>query len=139
MDISNYFEIVSTNNQIFHFKLKNFWDEKFIQKGGPVFWENFVNGVDSFGKERFVVLADLSGFKAPTEETRSYIGKGMKYALANGLYKSVELIDKTVPKMGVDQAAKEVSGDNFRVITKDKSEALEIVKKLKSEIVAKAA
>lgn len=134
MDITNYFEVVSTEDRVFHFKIKNFWDDNFVKNGGPVFWDSFVKGVDSFGKKKFVVLADMSAFKAPSEETKKYIGKGMKYALENGLHKSVELIEKAVPKMGVDQAAKEVSNNDFRVVTRDKTEALELIKKLKSEI-----
>lgn len=134
MNISNYFEVVSTDNQIFHFKIKNFWDDNFIKNGGPIFWNSFVQGVDSFGKKKFIVLADLSEFKAPSEETKNYIGKGMKYALANGLYKTVELINRAVPKMGVDQAAKEVNASDFRIVTNDRTEALETIRKLKADI-----
>ncbi|MEP3127660.1 MAG: hypothetical protein ABJO42_13245 [Ekhidna sp.] len=134
MQLSEYFKVISTNDHVLHFELKNFWDKKFTEELGATFFAEFKNAVDSFDKEKFIALADLSGFGVPSNEAKEYIGKGMKYALENNLYKSVEIIPKTISKMGIDQAAKKSVQDDFRVVSKDKSDALRIVEDLKREI-----
>lgn len=134
MQISEYFEVVSTNNRVLHFELKNFWDKKFTKELGATFFEEFKKAVDSFNNEKFVALADLSAFGVPSSDAKEFIGKGMKYAVENNLYKSVEIIPKAIAKMGIDQAAKKNVQDNFRVVSKDKSDAMRIVEDLKKEI-----
>ncbi len=134
MHISDYFQVVSTTNRILHFELKSFWDKKFTTELGDVFFEDFKRAVDSFNKEKFVALADLSEFGAPSNEAKEYIGKGMKYALEHNLYKSVEVIPKAISKMGVDQAAKNSVKEDFRVVSKNKSEGLKMVEDLRKEI-----
>ena len=134
MRISEYFEVVSAKDQVLHFELKNFWDKKFTTELGDVFFEEFKKAVDSFDKKKFVALADLSEFGVPSSEAKEYIGKGMKYALENNLYKSVEVIPKAISKMGVDQAAKKSGKDDFRVVSKDRSEGLKLVEALRKEI-----
>ncbi len=125
---------VTTSGNVLEVTLKGFWQDSQVDEIGKSLGEDFFEAVDSFEKNRFLVIANLSDFGIPSEKAKVYIGNCMKYGLDNGLHKSVEVLPKAMTRIGIEQAAKSTSNDDFRVKVKSLPEAYEKIETLKEEL-----
>ena len=134
MNTSDYFEVVSTDNRVFHLRLKGFWTDKVVLQIGTEFLALFKEAVDSMGGEKFLVLADTSQFKPPSLSAKEVITETMKYAKAHGIYKTVEVMPSAVTRIAIQQAAQESGKDDFRVVVSSVEEGWEKIDELKQNL-----
>lgn len=134
MDIAEYFEVVSTNDRVFHFRLKGFWTDKVAEQIGERFLSLFKNAVDSMDGEKFLALADTSEFKPPYSKAKAAITQTMKYAREHNLHKSVEFMPSAVTQVAVRLAARESGEDDFRVVVTSMEDARAEINRLKQEL-----
>lgn len=134
MDISDYFEVVSTSGRVFHFRLKGFLSDAVVAEIAEPFYDKWCAEVDSMQGEAFLTLADTTQFKPPAESAKALIGKCMKYGKEKGLYKTVEVMPSAITKMAVRQSAEQTGHDDFRVVVSSVDEAIEKVNELKPQL-----
>ncbi|MBV6647344.1 MAG: hypothetical protein KI790_17935 [Cyclobacteriaceae bacterium] len=129
----SYFEVV-TEDRVLKATLKGYWKDSIVDEIGPAIVEAFKKAADSIPQDKFLVLVDMSQFGQPTEKAKYYLEQCMAYGLTHGVHQAVEIVPKTLLKMGLDQAAKNVSKDLPRIIAKTHQEAETILAKLKAEL-----
>jgi hypothetical protein len=134
MESSDYFEIVSTEDRVFHFRVIGFWTDEVLAQIGAQFLDLIERGVDSMGRERFLLLVDTTEFRPPSEKVREVMTRVMVYARERNLYKTVEIMPSAITRIAVQQAAKESGKDDFRVVVATLEEAWEQIDRLKQEL-----
>lgn len=131
MKITDYFEVVSTSDRVFHFRMKGFWTDALVAQISTQFLRQFNEAVDSMRGRRFLALADLTGLKPPSEKTKESIAQAMRYARDHSLYKTVEVMPSAVTRIAVRQAAEESGNDDFRVVVSSVDEGWAEISKMK--------
>jgi hypothetical protein len=134
MEASDYFEIVSTEDRVFHFRVMGFWTDEVLAQIGTQFLDRIEQGVDSMGGEKFLLLVDTTEFKPPSQKVREVMTKVMVYARERNLYKTVEIMPSAITRIAVQQAAQETGKDDFRVVVSSVEEAWEKIDELKQEL-----
>jgi hypothetical protein len=134
MDVSEYFRIVSAEDNVIHFEHRGNWTDQVIEQMGDEFFRQWKEAVDSMGGERFIVLGDISNFTAVGPKLQEYLTRGMSYALEHNMYKAVEVISRAQAQIGVKDAAMKTERPGFRVFATSLAKAQEIVEKLKEEL-----
>lgn len=133
MQLSDFFQVKSTQNQILHFKLKGFWNDQFVNELGDQFVNEWKRTVDSMGG-KFIALADAAEFKPYTTSAKNLVSKTMEYAQSKGLYKAVEVLPDAVAQLSVKEAASSTENKDFRVIVSSLSEGQARANELKKEL-----
>ncbi|MEI7646148.1 MAG: hypothetical protein WCJ55_17910 [Chloroflexales bacterium] len=131
MKITEYFEVVSTNDRVVHVRLKGFWTDALVAQISTQFLKQFNEAVDRMRGGRFLALADLTELKPPSEKTKESIAQAMRYAREHNLYKTVEVMPSAVTRIAVRQAAEESGTDTFRVVVSTVEDAWVEINKLK--------
>jgi hypothetical protein len=134
MNITDYFEVVSTEDRVLHFRLKGFWSEGVMEQMETQFIALFKNTVDSMGRQGFLVLADTTAFKVPSAGAKAAMGQTMMYAREHNLIKTVEVIPNAIVKLGIQDAAKTTGEDNFRIMVNSVEEGWEKINELKKSL-----
>ena len=134
MDTSDYFEVVSTQDRVFHFRLKGFWTAEVAAQAGVQFLTIFNEVVESMGGKKFLILADNTDFKSPSKEVKEAMTQSMKYARERNLYKAVEVTPSALGRLGIQQAAEELDKDDFRIVVTSVEEAWEKINELKQSL-----
>ena len=122
--ITDYLQ-VKTEGKILKAAPKGFWSDTITAKYGDELLTTFKNGVDSFGGSPFVVLADMSKFKQPTENGKNIIGQMMEHAAKNGMHKAVEILERNMMKVALDATAKDKIEEGGRIIVGSYDEGLD--------------
>jgi hypothetical protein len=134
MEASDYFEIVSAEDSVFHFRVKGFWTDEVLAHIGTQFLDRIEQGVDSMEGEKFLLLVDTTEFKPPSQKVREVMTHVMMYARERNLYKTVEVMPSAITRIAVQQAAKESGKDDFRIVVSSLEEAWERINELKQEL-----
>lgn len=134
MNYADYFEVVSTNDRVFHFRLKGFWSDEVMVELEKPFLTQFFQSVDSMSGQSFVTLADTTVFKTPSHKAKEAMGKAMKYARYHSLYRTVEVMPSALMKLAVKQAAQQSGEDDFRVVVSSVEEGRAKINELKKEL-----
>ena len=134
MESSDYYEIVSAEEGVFHFRVKGFWSDEVLAQIGAQFLDQIEGGIDSMGGERFLLLVDTTEFKPPSQKVRDVMTQVMVYARERNLYKTVEIMPSAVTRIAVQQAARESGKDDFRIVVSSLEEAREKIDRLKQEL-----
>ncbi|MEI8306008.1 MAG: hypothetical protein WCF99_02970 [Chloroflexales bacterium] len=131
MKITDYFEVVSTNDRVVYVRLKGFWTDALVAQISTQFLKQFNEAVDSMRGKRFLTLADLTELKPPSEKTKESIAQAMRYAKDHNLYKTVEVMPSAVTRIAVRQAAEETGNDDFRVVVSSVDDGWAEISKMK--------
>jgi hypothetical protein len=134
MDVSRYFRIVSAENNVVHVEHRGSWSDELIEQMGDEFFRLWKDAVDSMGGERFIVLADVTGFEAVGPKLQEYLTRAMSYARTHDLYKSVEVISRAQAYVRIKDAAMETGKDDFRIVVTSLAQAQKVIEKLKKEL-----
>lgn len=134
MDISKYFRIVSAENSVVHVEHRGSWSDKVIEQMGDEFFRLWKDAVDSIGGERFIVLADLTDFRALGPKLQEYLTRAMSYAKTHNLYKAVEVVSQAQAQIGIKDAALATGKDDFRIVVTSLAQAQKVIEKLKDEL-----
>jgi len=131
MKSEDFIEIISTRDEVIHIKLKGFWDKSIVNEISDSLFKTMTEVVESYKGSNFLVLADLSDIGTLTDEMKNAIGRVMKYCLEHGLYKSIQVLPKSMVKMGVDHVVKKVSIQDFRIVVNSLEEAHNVINQVK--------
>jgi len=135
MDVTQYFQIVSTSHKLLHIELKGFWSDHVVDDMGEEFLLQFREGIDKLsGLGKFIALVDMSEFEVLSAKAKNIISKMMDYAGPRGTYKAVEVMPKALTSLGLKQAAEMAKQSDFRVVVKSLAEGKAVIEKLKQEI-----
>jgi hypothetical protein len=134
VDVSKYFRIISAENNVVHVEHRGSWTDEVIEQMGDEFFRLWKNAIDSMGGERFIVLADVSGFQAVGPKLKEYLTRCMSYAQTHNLWKSVEVISRAQAQVGVKDAALETGENDFRIVVTSLAQAQKVIEKLKEEL-----
>lgn len=134
MNASDYFEIVSTEDSVFHFRVMGFWTDEVVAQIGTEFLKRIEGGVDSMEGKKFLLLVDTTEFKPPSQKVKEVMTQVMVYAGEHNLYKTVEVMPSAVTRIAVQQAAQDSGKDDFRVVVSSVEEAWEKINELKQEL-----
>ena len=134
MSIDEYFKIVSTEGNLLHIELKNFWSDDIVDEIGPEFLKLFKQAVDSYNNSKFIIINDTSQMKAPTQKAREYLIEAVNYGLEHGLYKAVQVVPDTVYEVAEKMAAKKKQEHESMIVAPNLIEAFKIVGRIKVEL-----
>ena len=133
--LEDYYEIVIKEHDFLHIRMRKFWSKRILDEIGPTFLKRHQQAVESLASEKFVMLIDCRDFGQPSEEMKSHIMQAMEHAIRCGLHRVVEILpSKAVLKMAIDNTAKKVHEDQFRLQAGDLNEANRMVRQLRIEI-----
>ena len=134
MEISDYFEIVSAEDSVFHFRVMGFWTDEVVAQIGTQFLERIEQGVDGMEGKKFLLFVDTTEFKPPSQKVKEVMTQVMVYAREHNLYKTVEVMPSAVTRIAVQQAAQDSGKDDFRIVVSSVEEAWEKINELKQEL-----
>ena len=132
-ELNDFFQIEANQNRI-QATLKGFWKPKFLEENHTILFDRFKKTVDLMNKTKFFVIADLRDFKHPSPDAKELIGKMMNYASSMGLYRSIEIVDRSLLKVAIEATAKDNMGDDQRIVVASMEEALEKAKDIEREL-----
>ncbi|MEQ9467254.1 MAG: hypothetical protein RLN88_07565 [Ekhidna sp.] len=133
MKLEDYFSIISSKDQILHFKLNGFWTKAIVDEIGSDMVRTFKEKVDSYQGKPFFILVDLTEFSLPSDEAKRYIKQTMDYGFRNHLVIAIEVAPKALVKMGIQDAASKSKVDKQRVQAMSVVEAYEIISKYRAQ------
>ena len=134
MGITDYFSVISTRDNVFHFQLKGLWTEDVVVEIRTQMLALFKQAVDRMGGSRFLALADLSEFLPPAQQAKEIVTQTMKYAKEHNLYKTVEVMPSALSRLAIRQSAEATGQDDFRVVVATVEEAWVEINKLKRNL-----
>jgi len=133
-DVSDYFEVVSIEENVLHIELKGFWSDEVIEQFGPTIQAGFRKAVVSLKGKRFILLADWSGSPIFGPRAEEHLAESMMIFKQHNGYKVVEIVPKALVRIGLQKAAAQTGEDDFRIVVKNFTEAREVVEELKQDI-----
>lgn len=134
MKVTDYFEVVSTKDRVFHLRLKGLWTDEVVAQITTPFLKRFKEVVDMMQGRQFLVLADTTEFRPPSQKTKAAIGQAMKYAREHNLYKTIEVLPSAVTRLAIQQAAQETGNDDFRIVVSSVEEGWAEINRLKQHL-----
>jgi hypothetical protein len=116
LNINEYFEIKSTADRVIHFELRGFWSDEVIAAIEDEFLQQFQEVVLAYDGQSFLVLADLTKFRTPSQQAQELVAKGIKFARENNLLKTIQVMPSALVQMAIRQSAKQTGRDDFRIV-----------------------
>ncbi|MBN1887792.1 MAG: hypothetical protein JW850_07365 [Thermoflexales bacterium] len=135
-DVSNYFEIISITDNVIHAQLRGSWSDRVMSQCSEEIQTRFEQAVLSLEGKKFILLADWSDSKILGPKAETHLARSMVIFKQNNGYKVVEVVPKTLVRIGLKQAANQTREDNFRIVVSTMAEAREVIKRLQKEISA---
>jgi hypothetical protein len=134
VDVSDYFRVVSIQDNVIHIELKGFWSDQVIEEYGPEIQRAFGEAIMSLGGKRFILVADWSGSPVFGTKAQGHLAQSMTLFKEHNGYKTIEIVPKALVRIGLKQAAAQTGEDDFRVVVSTHAEAQEVLERLKSEL-----
>ena len=134
MNMSDHFEVISTADQVFHFRLKGFMSSEVTAQIETDFVALFRENVDSVGEggRAFYLLVDMSKLKTLPPKAKAMVAECMKYLGGFNLIKAVEVMPSALTRVSLDDAAEKSGEDDFRIVVGSVQEARETINNLKA-------
>ncbi len=134
MQLSDHFEVISTRDQVFHFRLKGFFSDAITAQIETDFVAIFRKNVDSVGAgmQAFYLLVDMSELKTLPAKAKTMVADCMMYLGGFNLIKAVEVMPSALTRVSLDDAAEKSGEDDFRIVVGSVQEAWETINNLKA-------
>ena len=134
MDISSYFNVIAIEDRVLHVELTGFWSDQVMEQLSPEIQAAFEKAVLSFGGKKFILLADWSGCPVFGPKAEKHLTESMMiFKRHNGL-KVVEVVPKTLIRIGLRRAAIQTGEDDFRIVVSTIAEAQEVIERLDQDL-----
>lgn len=136
MNLSDHFEVISTADQVFHFRLKGFIPDGVTEQIEADFNALFRKNVDSVGAggRAFYLLVDMSELKTLPPKAKAMVAECMMYLGGFNLIKAVEVMPSAITRASLDDAAEKSGEDDFRIVVDSVQEAWETINNLKADL-----
>lgn len=133
-DVSNYFRVVSIEDNVVNVELKGFWSDQVIEQFGPEIQRVFKETIASLGGKRSILVADWVGNLVFGAKAQEHLAQSMMLFKEHNGYKAIEIVPKALVRMGLKEATAQAGEDDFRIVVETHAEAQEVLEKLKSEL-----
>ena len=134
VDISDYFELVSIEDNVINIELKGFWSDRVIEEYGSEIQEAFKEAITSLGGKRFILVADWSGSPVFGAKAQGHLAQSMTLFKEHNGYKTIEIVPKALVRIGLKEAAAQTGEDDFRIVVGTHAEAQEALERLRAEL-----
>jgi hypothetical protein len=131
---SDYFEVISIEDNIIHAKLSGSWSDRVMEQFSEEIQTRFTEAVLSLKGKRFILLADWSESLILGSKAEAHLAQSMVIFKQNNGYKAVEIVPKTLVRIGLKQAATKTREDNFRIVVSTMAEAQEVIQRLQEDL-----
>ena len=133
-DISEYFRLVSVEDNVIHIELKNFWSDQVMDQFGTEIQETVTRAMKSLKSKRPILLADWSGSPVFGSKAEEHLAQSVKVFKQYNGYKIIEVVPKAVVELKLKKVATQTGEEDFRITVSTLTEAQEVIEKLKSEL-----
>jgi hypothetical protein len=133
-DVSDYYRIVSVEDNAIYAELKGFWSDEVIAQFGPEIQTMFREAVMSLEGKRFILVADWSGSPVFGPRAEEHLAESMRIFKQHNGYRVIEVVPKALVRIGLRKAADQVGEDDFRIEVKTLAEAREVIEELKQDL-----
>lgn len=133
-DLSDYFRIVSAEDHVVHIELKAFWSDEVIDQFGAEIQASVTRAIESLGGKRAILLADWSESPVFGRKAEEHLAQALTIFKQHNGYKVVEVVPKTLVKMGLTRVAAQTKEDDFRITVSTLAEAQEVIERLKKDL-----
>ena len=133
-DISDYFNLVSIEGNVIHIELKNFWSDQVMDQFGAEIQATVTRALASLRGKRPILLADWSGSPIIGSKAEEHLAESVKIFKQYNGYKVIEVVPKTLVKMGLKKVAAQLGEKDFRVTVSTLAEAREVIERLKRDL-----
>lgn len=134
MNISDYYEVISTNDHVVHVKYHGFWpdhDADDIPAEAMKLWHGAVNRQN---RQKFLAIVDFSEMPVLSDSTKKFMRDAIGYAKTHNLVKGVQVVSRAVAKMGAQDTAEKANHEQSRLVVNSLAEAKIEIEKLKKEL-----
>jgi hypothetical protein len=133
-DISDYFRVVSIEDNVNHIELKGFWSDQVVDQFGAEMQAKVTRAMASVRGRRFILLADWSGSPVFGPKAEEHLAQALTIFKQYNGYKVVEVVPKSLVKMGLRKVATETGKDDIRITVSTLAEARQVIEGLKKEL-----
>ena len=133
-DVSDYYRIISVEDNVIHAELMGFWSDEVIEQFGSEIQTMFREAVVSLGGKRFILLADWSGSPVFGPRAEEHLAESMRIFKQHNGYRVIEVVPRALVRIGLRKAADQTGEDDFRIEVKTLAEAHEVIRELKQEL-----
>jgi hypothetical protein len=133
-DISDYFRVVSVEDNVVHIELKNFWSDQVMDQLGEEIQARVTKAMTSLRGKRVILLADWSESPVFGPKAEEHLAQALRIFKQYNGYKVVEVVPKSLVRMGLRKVAAETGEDDLRITVSSLPEAQEVIEGLKTEL-----
>ena len=133
-DISDYFRLVSIEDNVIHIELKDFWSNEVMDQFGTEIQGMVTRAMASLRGKRLILLADWTGSLIFGSKAEEHLAQFVKVFKQYNGYKVVEVVPKTLVRMGLRKVAAQIGEEDFRITVNTLAEAQEVIEKLKKDL-----
>ena len=136
MEKDNFFEFVSQQDNILHFKCKGFWNKEMVIKHGKKIMQHWQKLLKKFDGQPWIAVPDLSQYLAASAEGRDFMLSMMKTGHKYNLFHSVPIVPQIIQQVTIKLTGKEILHEDYSTPAIDMKEALLIAAKKKEELLS---
>jgi hypothetical protein len=133
-DISDYFRLVSVEDNVIHIELKNFWSDQVMDQFGAEIQARVTRAMASLRGKRPILLADWSGSPVFGSKAEEHLAQSLKVFKQYNGYKVIEVVPRTLVRMGLKKVAAQMGEEDLRITVSTLAEAQEVIEKLKRDL-----
>ena len=133
--ISDYFRLVSIEDNVIHIELKNFWSDEVMDQFGAEIQAKVTRAMASLRGKRPILLADWSASPVFGPKAEEHLAQSVKVFKQYNEYKVLEVVPKTLVRVGLRKVAAQIGEEDFRITVSTLAEAQEVIEKLKKDLI----
>ena len=129
-----FFEFVSAENRVIHFKLKGFWNSSITEEASKSFISELIASIEKMNGMPFITLVDVSTFVPTPAPVQKMMKEAMAITRDKKVYKTVQILPDALRRMGLSRAANGVQRDDYRIVVASEQEGFDMVEKIKETL-----
>ena len=133
-DISDYFRLVSIEDNVIHIELENYWSDQVMDQFGAEIQARITRAMASLRGKRPILLADWSESLIFGSKAEEHLAQAVKVFKQYNGYKVIEIVPQTLVRIRLKKVAAQMEEEDFRITVKTLAEAQEVIEKLKRDL-----
>jgi hypothetical protein len=133
-DVSDYFRLVSIEDNVIHIELMGFWSDQAVDQFGAKIQATVTSAIESLGGKKFILLADWSASPVFGPKAEEHLAESLRIFKQHNGYKVVEVVPRALVRIGLKRIAAARKEDDFRITVSTLAEAQEVVERLKKDL-----
>ena len=132
--ISEYFRLVSVNDNVIHIELKGFWSDDVMDQFSEEILGTVTRAYESLRGKRPILLADWTESPIFGSKAEEHLAESVKVFKQYNGYKVIEVVPKTLVKMGLRKVAAQTGEEDFRIAVNTLAEAWDVIEELQKDL-----